>query len=228
MKNLEPVTLLREYSNLIPTELAKESLKTAIDNRRFEIEIYWKRATYFWTLLAAVFVGYFALQTVDTQAAALASFVVSCIGLVFSLAWYLINRASAFWHVNWDSHVEQIEDSVIGSLHKTTIDSTAFRRRDITMPYRLSGTRVHAVVSFYVVFVWVFLLFHSFFTYLQVGEPFPFFNIIVIFLITGFFLLLLLWKTEAHKSKNVKAFVTKRPVLHDDDIRTVDDHGQES
>ena len=33
-------------------------LAFAADIRKFEIELYWKRATYYWTFIAAAFAGY--------------------------------------------------------------------------------------------------------------------------------------------------------------------------
>ena len=32
-----------------------------MDIRKFEIDLYWKRAAYFWAFIAATFAGYFAL-----------------------------------------------------------------------------------------------------------------------------------------------------------------------
>ncbi|MBV5304022.1 MAG: hypothetical protein JZU70_07475 [Chlorobium sp.] len=39
----------------------KKALKHALDIRKFEIELYWKRATYFWALIVVAFTGYFAI-----------------------------------------------------------------------------------------------------------------------------------------------------------------------
>lgn len=39
----------------------KFALEHALDIRKFEIELYWKRATYFWTLIAATFAGYLSV-----------------------------------------------------------------------------------------------------------------------------------------------------------------------
>ena len=39
------------------------ALERAWKNRDFEIEHYWKRATYFWTFTAATFLGYFTVLT---------------------------------------------------------------------------------------------------------------------------------------------------------------------
>ena len=40
---------------------SKRALALALDVRKFEIELYWKRATYFWAFLAVILAGYFAL-----------------------------------------------------------------------------------------------------------------------------------------------------------------------
>jgi hypothetical protein len=38
-----------------------EALKNALDIRKFEIEMYWKRATYFWAFITLAFTAYFAV-----------------------------------------------------------------------------------------------------------------------------------------------------------------------
>ena len=42
---------LKDFSG----EKRKKALKQVLDIRKFEIELYWKRATYFWTFIAAMF-----------------------------------------------------------------------------------------------------------------------------------------------------------------------------
>ena len=92
----------------------EEALKCALDIRKFEIELYWKRATYFWTLIAASFAGYFALQSVDLAKRNEPSiFIITCIGFVLSFAWYLVNRGSKYWQENWERHVDVLAEKVI-------------------------------------------------------------------------------------------------------------------
>lgn len=43
----------------------KELLKIAMETRKFEIELYWKRANYFWLFVAAFFVAYY--QTIPSE-----------------------------------------------------------------------------------------------------------------------------------------------------------------
>ncbi|MCM3904811.1 MAG: hypothetical protein ND866_24200 [Pyrinomonadaceae bacterium] len=44
---------------------AERAFNKAWETRNFEIELYWKRATYFWAFIASAFVGYFGLVNAD-------------------------------------------------------------------------------------------------------------------------------------------------------------------
>jgi hypothetical protein len=118
----------------------KEALKQALDIRKFEIDLYWKRATYFWTFIAASFAGYFVLQK-DADLANV--YIVSCLGFLFSLAWYLVNRGSGAWQRNWEAHVDLLEDEIMGPLYKTLINRRAYRFLNLTEPYAYSPSKIN-------------------------------------------------------------------------------------
>ncbi|EIJ8446517.1 hypothetical protein LJP04_004306, partial [Salmonella enterica] len=40
----------------------EKALTYALDIRKFEIDLYWKRASYFWAFIAATFAGFITLQ----------------------------------------------------------------------------------------------------------------------------------------------------------------------
>jgi hypothetical protein len=86
-------------------------LEKALDIRKFEIELYWNRSRYFWTFIGITFGGFFALKYSEIPNKNELSYLVSLVGLVLSLAWYLGNRGSKFWQSNWEKHVDYIEDS---------------------------------------------------------------------------------------------------------------------
>ncbi|MEJ0010770.1 MAG: hypothetical protein WDN72_10050 [Alphaproteobacteria bacterium] len=76
---------------------AKLALKYALDTRKFEIGLYWRRATYFWTLIAAAFAGYFAILSAEhLPDSHYLAFIIGCIGLFFTWAWFLVNRGSKY------------------------------------------------------------------------------------------------------------------------------------
>jgi hypothetical protein len=94
----------------------KAAYELALGIRQFEIELYWKRATYFWTLIAATFGGYFAIASSEHSASHRGLiFLASCIGLVLATGWYLVNRGSKYWQANWERHVDLLEDELAGS-----------------------------------------------------------------------------------------------------------------
>lgn len=141
--------------------LRREALKCALDIRKFEIDLYWKRANYFWTLLAVTFTGYCTLVQSGKMHAGLV-FLVSCIGLVLSTAWYLVNRGSKFWQENWELHVDLLEDEIMGPLYKTTNSSENFNFWNICSGYPYSVSRVNQLVSLFVAVIWAGLFVHSF------------------------------------------------------------------
>jgi len=108
-----------QYENYFSPEKKREkALEYALDIRKFEIELYWQRATYFWTFIGAIFAGYFAVQASETALRQDLAVVLSCLGFVFSIAWLCVNRGSKQWQENWENHVDSLEDNVIGPLYK--------------------------------------------------------------------------------------------------------------
>jgi hypothetical protein len=135
----------------LPLEQAKAAFEKAWATRNFEIELYWKRATYFWAFIASAFVGYFGLinasgyRTEDRYAHA-EVFAVSCLGFLLSLAWLLTNLGSKQWQRHWEIHVDLLEDRFTGPLYKTVNPSTTY-----------SVSKINEIVSVAVVLVWILL-----------------------------------------------------------------------
>jgi uncharacterized membrane protein (DUF485 family) len=132
-------------------ERLKHAYNQAWDARKFEIELYWKRATYFWAFNATTFVGYFALIRSEAYLAAdrfnhAEVYFVVCIGLVLSVAWFLTNMGSKTWQRHWESHVDLLEDSVTGPLYKTVFTTKTF-----------SVTKINELVSLVFVGTWILL-----------------------------------------------------------------------
>ena len=145
----------------------KEALEQALDIRKFEINLYWKRAAYFWTFIGAALVGFLAVQTFDGQVRQEMSVLLSCLGVVFSFAWLLVNRGSKYWQENWEKHVDILEDKVTGPLYKTVLSRrklTGRREKSIhlvTGPSAFSVSKVNQIISLYVFILWVIILIYS-------------------------------------------------------------------
>ena len=130
-----------------------KALESALDSRKFEIELYWRRAAYFWTLIVATFAAYFALHSSKNGESLIP--LVTCLGFLLSLGWYLVNRGSKYWQENWERHVEALESEVIGPLYKTTLSLEEFHLLKFWKGYPYSVTKINQLISLFVVLVWL-------------------------------------------------------------------------
>ncbi|WP_278373438.1 hypothetical protein [Sphingobium xenophagum] len=96
------------------------ALNRAHEIRKFEIELYWKRATYFWVLQAAVFAAIsFVWKAKELELSPVIPVAFAALGLVTSVAGILSAKGSKFWQENWEHHIDMLEDEFEGRLHKT-------------------------------------------------------------------------------------------------------------
>lgn len=150
---------LKHFSGTLPDKSRQtEALRVAHDIRKFEIDLYWKRAAYFWTFIAATFTGYFVLQQRGTEDSFDATYIVTCLGFTFSLAWYLVNRGSKSWQRNWEAQVDLLEDEITGPLYKSEVNRYAGRLWDLTAGYHFSPSRINQLLGVFVTVVWLGLI----------------------------------------------------------------------
>jgi hypothetical protein len=143
------------------------ALKRALDIRKFEIELYWKRATYFWTFIAATLAGFFVIQASAAHNKTDLSVLLCNLGIAFSFAWFCVNRGSKYWQENWEKHVDMLEDKINGPLYKVVLT-----RREpkglcehfvhlVTGPSPLSVSKINQLISLFVTVIWIGLLKYS-------------------------------------------------------------------
>lgn len=150
LKQPDLVALSKEEYNKaliknIGKEEAFEAFKRAWETRNFEIEMYWKRATYFWAFIASTFAGYFAVSNADNPDPD-EIFILICIGLILSMAWLLTNIGSKIWQRHWETHVDLLEDQFTGPLYKIVYAQKTF-----------SVSKINEIVSAVFVFIWILL-----------------------------------------------------------------------
>lgn len=126
----------------------EQALERAHELRKFEIENYWKRSTYFWGFQIVTF-GALAFSVKDGNAQPGLTIPVSMLGIITALAALLSVRGSKFWQENWEGHVDFLEDDFEGRLHKTALV------RDKLAP---SVSRVNERLLELLVFGWVLCL----------------------------------------------------------------------
>ncbi len=144
-----------------------EALKQALDIRKFEIELYWRRAAYFWTFIGATMAGFLAIQASSAENKQDLAVILACLGVVFSFAWVCVNKGSKFWQENWEKHVDVLEDKVTGPLYKIVMSRNSMSSLSekvidlITGPSSMSVSKINQIISVYVFTLWVILLFYA-------------------------------------------------------------------
>lgn len=74
-------------------------LQIALDNRAFEIQLFWQRSNYFMVLMTALGVGVFAIKDL------MYALFISIFATITSWFWYKTNLGSKFWHESWEVEV---------------------------------------------------------------------------------------------------------------------------
>ena len=144
-------------------EIDRKLCEIALETRKFEIDLYWKRTTYYWAFSAAVIAAYALVYTKkgpdiesNIESNILLSILALC-GIVFSLGWYLANRGSKYWQENWEGHIGLQITKHYGPIfkilkcpeHKPILGIGGF-------PYSVS--KINQLTSGFIFFVWIVLL----------------------------------------------------------------------
>lgn len=111
--NAKRIESKEEYDKLFPTEKGERArlLKIAMDVRKFEIEMYWKRTAFFWAFIVSIYTAFFFLLTSqDKDEYSIYLVGLSFLAVIFSIAWIFANKGSKFWQENWEQHVGLLED----------------------------------------------------------------------------------------------------------------------
>ena len=132
----------------------KAALKRAWLNRDFEIQYYWKRATYFWAFIASAFAGYIALLAGDNfeqirKYFPQLEYLLICLGFIFSFAWLFVNYGSKSWQENWEKHIVELEDKETGPIYKVVLNQRIF-----------SVSKINLVTNYCVILIWILLAIH--------------------------------------------------------------------
>jgi SAM-dependent methyltransferase len=125
----------------------------AHDNRKFEIEMLWKRSVFYWGFIAASFAGFVATEKTIGSA----SLIFAAFGFLCSLAWSAGNRGSKYWQEYWENKVVHLQNLVTGDLFIDHYPQRQSWRRQFA-PRRLSVSKLAIGISDYTVVVWLGLL----------------------------------------------------------------------
>ena len=104
-------------------EKIQAAYKRAFKLRDFEINLYWKRAVYFWAFITTIYAAYYKVWNCALcnckLGTSLLLVVLAGLGFFFSVAWIFVLDGSKHWQENWEHHIDLLEDYVTGPLYKT-------------------------------------------------------------------------------------------------------------
>jgi hypothetical protein len=141
---------LNNFKKLEP-EKREKVFDLAWRSKEFEIELYWKRAGYFWTFQTLIFAGFFSIaSSSEFDEKKYYLHYIICFGFITALAWWFINKGSKTWQRHWEKIVDVLEDYVIGKLYKTNSSQKTF-----------SVSKINELISKYFMLIWLYLLIKS-------------------------------------------------------------------
>ncbi|WP_421939236.1 hypothetical protein [Pedobacter sp.] len=131
-----------------------KAYEKAWDSRKFEIDNYWKRTTYFWAFQVTSFTAYIAIlnstnYNKEPRENTFTLFFAISIGFITSISWVLINIGSKFWQRHWEKQIDMLEDEITGALYKTIY---AYKNQKT-----FSVSKINDIVSRFFCFIWVIL-----------------------------------------------------------------------
>ncbi|SFK26748.1 hypothetical protein SAMN04488518_103352 [Pseudovibrio ascidiaceicola] len=128
-----------------------KAFETALDTRKFEIQLYWQRAAYFWAFTAAALTGFVAIQAIKgSEVTDALSLLIATVGLFAATAWHQVNKGSKAWQENWENHVDYLQKHVVGNLFQVVLlkDSTKL----------FSVSRINSHISRSMILLWLALV----------------------------------------------------------------------
>ncbi|MGP3592655.1 RipA family octameric membrane protein [Vagococcus sp. WN89Y] len=167
--NYDKAFSIRKFSaHRTKIEKNKLALEKAHEIRKFEIDLYWKRTTYFWTIIAAIFAGYILLASKNSEKTIQNGdwylILIAFAGFIFSYGWFLLNKGSKFWQENWEFHIDKLEDEITGPLYKTVLYKKPLTTKEKKWKNHLydsgnfSVSKINQFIAFFTMVLWLILM----------------------------------------------------------------------
>lgn len=184
-------------------------LDLAYDHKKLEIEMYWKRATYFWGFVVLSYTALFLVSspknsTNETNISTL-NLMISSLGLVFSWGWYLVNRGSKYSTKKWQGIIDYLEDKISKPFNRLSIVDNS-KLWHLSSSYKISVTKINLTISIFNVVIWtIFFISNSLITLTKMNLC-TIFGIkdTYIFAATVMSIILLLFSTRDAKNKKIE------------------------
>ncbi|MFJ5440505.1 hypothetical protein ACIPT6_00955 [Pectobacterium sp. CHL-2024] len=136
----------------------KEAYDKSHQMRNLEVDLYWKRSTYCWTLIAALlticgllFSAYFKPDDLDKRDSTILIAVgaIALLGVVVTFICQLISVSGEYWKKNWEMHISMLEPLFSGKLYSTHL---------VASRYRSSISKLNLMLFFSIYTSWALIL----------------------------------------------------------------------
>lgn len=150
-------------------DLIKKAFDIAHDNRKFEIDMLWKRSLFYWGFIAASLIGYGASEKENSNL----SIIFCTFGFMCSVAWSAGNRGSKYWQEYWENKVVLFQNRITGDIF---IDHFP-RKPGIFNQFaarRLSVSKLIMGISDFTILIWLSILIYKAVHYIKIyNDPLP-------------------------------------------------------
>ncbi|MDQ7101849.1 MULTISPECIES: hypothetical protein [unclassified Serratia (in: enterobacteria)] len=136
----------------------EEAYNKAHDIRKFEIELYWKRSTYFWTFISVLVAVCGVISTAFLKDGKFGTelrsflFCTSILGYFISLHFLITCISGKQWQENWERHIDILESYFSGNIYKLNLV-----KGDIRYSISLSNEVIASAITF----VWIIIIIYS-------------------------------------------------------------------
>ena len=143
----------KRLENVPGRKQMEKAFDVAHDNRKLEIELFWRRSLFFWGFIATALAGYAAAKSFNSSL----SYIFALFGLVCSVVWAAGNRGSKYWQEYWERKVNFLQHNVTGNIFydRTPIEPKKFSPFS---PKRISVSKLTMGLSYFVVGLWLLLI----------------------------------------------------------------------
>jgi hypothetical protein len=131
----------------------KKRFEVALLCRNMEIDLFWKRSSYYWVFVGAALVAYGALKKDFPNICLL----ITSFGLISSVAWMLGNIGSKWWIENWEKKLHDASHPIVGDLFVPY--SEKFPIGFGVSLSRFSVTKLAVLISMFSTILWLGLFF---------------------------------------------------------------------
>jgi hypothetical protein len=143
------------------TKARRHAIRRVQEDRRAEIALYWTRSNYFWTITGVALTGYFVAESSRKPLGHDLLLGLACMGMVFSVAWYCVNRGSYMYQINCDRQLMLLENKVAFPATRLRLAPEKYSWWCLWRPYGYSVVRVSVILSGATVVAWALLVFRN-------------------------------------------------------------------